>query len=318
MKIATTTGIAGLSIEDSTGDEADPLFDFALAVERISAARRQSTKAALAFSSPRARGLHRRPSGSGRDDPPAHGVCRSRRRLLYAPGLSTTQDVAAVVNAVAPKPVNVLVSSDFTTVAELADLGVRRISVGGALARAAWGSFLYAASEIAEHGTFARLGGGNPVPGAQPAVHLSRLTQVHAIVRRSGRGPGPTGEPPARSLSDHRDLGAASKQTRRLHDVGRRPLGRGILREQQDLRSAIRVRADTSIDVIPGARSGRSAHTRVSLASLVVARSFSGRRSGRRHRPRLEHDVRRHDGRPRLVEEQPQRAAIDDRLIAPR
>ena len=70
---------------------------------------------------------------------------------------------------------NVLVSSDFTTVAELAELGVRRISVGGALARAAWGSFLYAASEIAEHGTFARLAAGIPFPGTQSALHLSQL-----------------------------------------------------------------------------------------------------------------------------------------------
>ena len=66
-------------------------------------------------------------------------------------------DISAVVRAVAPLPVNVLVGSDFTTVSELASLGVRRISVGGALARAAWGGFLRAATEIAEHGTFAGL-----------------------------------------------------------------------------------------------------------------------------------------------------------------
>src|SRR6185436_13822360 len=76
---------------------------------------------------------------------------------LYAPGLRSTADIASVVNAVAPKPVNVLVGSDFTTVAELRSLGVRRISVGGALARAAWGGFLKAAREIAQHGTFASL-----------------------------------------------------------------------------------------------------------------------------------------------------------------
>ena len=165
VKIATTTGIAGLSIEDSSGDEAEPLFDFTLAVERIAPRARPSTRAAPAFCSPPA------PKASSSDDLISP---RPIRRLtayaeagadcLYAPGLSTTQDVAAVVKAIAPKPVNVLVSSDFTTVAELADLGVRRISVGGALARAAWGSFLYAASEIAEHGTFARLGAGVPFP----------------------------------------------------------------------------------------------------------------------------------------------------------
>ena len=70
------------------------------------------------------------------------------------PGCGRIADIAAVVDAVSPKPVNVLVGSDFTTVAELAALGVRRISVGGALARTAWGGFLRAATEIAEHGTF--------------------------------------------------------------------------------------------------------------------------------------------------------------------
>jgi 2-methylisocitrate lyase-like PEP mutase family enzyme len=76
---------------------------------------------------------------------------------LYAPGIRGDAAVAAVVQAVAPKPVNVLVGSDFTTVADLAALGVRRISVGGALARAAWTSFIDAATEMAEHGTFAGL-----------------------------------------------------------------------------------------------------------------------------------------------------------------
>ena len=165
VKIATTTGIAGLSIEDSTGDQSDPLFEFSLAVERIGAARRAIDESGTSIL------LTARSEGFivGRPD-----LDETIRRLtayaeagaecLYAPGLSTTQDVAAVVKAVAPKPVNVLVGSDFTTVAELADLGVRRISVGGALARTAWGSFLYAASEIAEHGTFARLSAGVPFP----------------------------------------------------------------------------------------------------------------------------------------------------------
>ena len=81
---------------------------------------------------------------------------------LYAPRLGTLDEIAAVVAAVAPKPVNVLVGSDFTTVAALADLGVRRISVGGGLARVAWGPFLRAAAEIAEHGTFVELSRGIP------------------------------------------------------------------------------------------------------------------------------------------------------------
>jgi len=77
---------------------------------------------------------------------------------LFAPGLRNTSDIKAIVDAVAPKPVNVLMGSDFATVATLAELGVRRISVGGALARAAWTGFLQAAREITEHGTFQSLG----------------------------------------------------------------------------------------------------------------------------------------------------------------
>ena len=76
---------------------------------------------------------------------------------LYAPGIRNTGDIRAIVDAVAPKPVNVLCGSDFSTVAELARIGVRRISTGGALARAAWTGFLGAAREIAEKGTFSAL-----------------------------------------------------------------------------------------------------------------------------------------------------------------
>jgi len=77
---------------------------------------------------------------------------------LHAPGLQRREDIAEVVRAVAPRPVNVLVWSGFTTVRELEDLGVRRISVGGALARAAWTGFLRAAKDIAQQGTFTALG----------------------------------------------------------------------------------------------------------------------------------------------------------------
>jgi 2-methylisocitrate lyase-like PEP mutase family enzyme len=83
---------------------------------------------------------------------------------LYAPGIRTRAEIVAVIEAVAPKPVNVLVGSDFTTVAELARLGVRRISVGGALARAAWTGFLEAAKEIADQGTFTALAGAVSFP----------------------------------------------------------------------------------------------------------------------------------------------------------
>jgi 2-methylisocitrate lyase-like PEP mutase family enzyme len=92
-----------------------------------------------------------------RDDSPRRR--RAGADCLYAPGLRTTADIKAVVDALAPTPINALVGSDFATVAELADLGVRRISVGGALARTAWTGFIQAAREIAERGTFATLAG---------------------------------------------------------------------------------------------------------------------------------------------------------------
>ncbi|HEY0592932.1 MAG TPA: isocitrate lyase/phosphoenolpyruvate mutase family protein [Thermoanaerobaculia bacterium] len=160
---AIATGIAGLSIEDSTGDPADPLFGRDLAVERVRAARRTIDESGTDVL------LMARSEGFlvGRPD-----LRETIRRLeayaaagadcLYAPRLANLSDIAAVVSAVAPKPVNVLVGSDFTTVEELARLGVRRISVGGGLARVAWGAFLGAAKEIAERGTFTQLARGIP------------------------------------------------------------------------------------------------------------------------------------------------------------
>lgn len=167
---ATTTGVAGLSIEDSTGNAAHPLFDFVLAVERIEAARAAIDRSGTGVL------LTARSEGFivGRPD-----LAETIRRLtayaaagadcLYAPGLRTIADISAVVGAVSPRPVNVLVGSDFTTVAELARVGVRRISVGGALARAAWAGFLTAAREIAEQGTFTSLAAALPFPAMNGA-----------------------------------------------------------------------------------------------------------------------------------------------------
>lgn len=165
VRAATETGIAGLSIEDSTGDEATPLFDFELAVERIRAARQAINESGTGVM------LTGRSEGFRFGQP---DLAETIRRLtayaeagaecLYAPALREDSDIAAVVQAVAPHPVNVLVGSDFTTVADLARLGVRRVSVGGALARAAWGGFMAAATEIAEHGTFTHF--ADALPGA--------------------------------------------------------------------------------------------------------------------------------------------------------
>lgn len=162
VALAVDTGIAGLSIEDSTGDSPAPLYDFDLAVARIAAARAAIDRTGSGVL------LTARSEGFfvGRPD-----LDETVRRLqafseagadcLYAPGIKNPDQIAAVVQAVAPKPVNALPAG--LPVATLAGLGVRRISVGGALARAAMGAFFGAAKEIAEHGSFAEL--GKPAPG---------------------------------------------------------------------------------------------------------------------------------------------------------
>ena len=154
---ATATGIAGLSIEDATGDETEPLYEFDLAVERVRAARRAIDDSGTGVL------LTGRSEGFvvGRPD-----IEETIRRLcayaeagadcLYAPRIDTVEHIATIVAAVSPKPVNLLINAPFITVAQAADLGVRRISVGGTLARTAWAGFLQAAQEIADGGTFSR------------------------------------------------------------------------------------------------------------------------------------------------------------------
>ena len=154
---AVETGIAGLSIEDSSGDPEDPLFAFDLAVARIAAARRAIDESGTGVL------LTGRSEGfvCGRPD-----LEETIRRLLayseagadclYAPRLENLEQAAAIVAAVAPKPVNLLINAPFAMVSEAAELGVRRISVGGTLARTAWGGWLAAAQEIADAGTFTR------------------------------------------------------------------------------------------------------------------------------------------------------------------
>jgi 2-methylisocitrate lyase-like PEP mutase family enzyme len=160
------TGVAGLSIEDSTGIDNQPLYDFDLAVERIKAARAAIDVSGFAVV------LTARCEAwlVGDSDP----LKTSLKRLvafadagadcLYAPGVTKADEIAEIVKAVAPKPVNVLVSTNNcdTTVAQLADLGVRRISVGGALARAAWGGFMKAAKEIQSAGAFTSFAAATP------------------------------------------------------------------------------------------------------------------------------------------------------------
>ena len=176
-RLCVATGVAGLSIEDSTGDNAKPLYGFDLAVERIIAARNaidsvSTPGAGAAGPSERSVVLTARCEAYlvGDDDP----LHTSLERLvafseagadcLYAPGVTDLQEISQIVKAVAPKPLNVLVSTNNcdVTVTQLADLGVRRISVGGALARAAWSGLIRAASEIHERGTFKSFADATP------------------------------------------------------------------------------------------------------------------------------------------------------------
>jgi len=159
VRLAIGTGVAGLSIEDSTGDAADPLFDLSEAVERLQAARESAPDVVLVG---RAEGfLWGRPD---LDDVLARlrAYAGAGADCLYAPGITTPDQITAVVAAVAPTPVNVLVGgTSALTVADLAALGVRRVSVGGALARAAWGGFERAARALAEHGDFGGFAGAS-------------------------------------------------------------------------------------------------------------------------------------------------------------
>jgi 2-methylisocitrate lyase-like PEP mutase family enzyme len=157
VALAVQTGVAGLSIEDSTGDAAQPLWPLDEAVDRLRAARQAIDRhGGDTLLVGRAEGfLWGRPD---LDETIARlrAYSNSGADCLYAPGLKTREQIAAVVEAVAPKPVNLLIGSAASglTVADAAALGVRRISVGGALARSAWGGFMRAAQLIAEQGRF--------------------------------------------------------------------------------------------------------------------------------------------------------------------
>jgi 2-methylisocitrate lyase-like PEP mutase family enzyme len=166
VALAVQTGVAGLSIEDSTGDGAAPLFPLEVAVARIAAARRaidaQGGDTLLV-----GRAEHVLTGQADLDETIRRltAYAEAGADCLYAPGLQTREQIEAVVAAVAPKPVNVLVgSASPLTLDALAAMGVRRVSVGGALARAAWGGFMRAAQALAE-GRFD--GFEDNAPGAQ-------------------------------------------------------------------------------------------------------------------------------------------------------
>lgn len=156
VRLCVDTGVAGLSIEDATGEIDKPLYDLGDAVARIRAARRaiDESGADVLLVGRAECFLVGRPD-LGETVGRLNAYASAGADCLYAPGIRTIEEIAAVVKAVAPKPVNVLMSSATAlTVADLAGLGVRRISVGGALARTAWGAFMRASRQIAAEGRF--------------------------------------------------------------------------------------------------------------------------------------------------------------------
>ncbi|HEX3914677.1 MAG TPA: isocitrate lyase/phosphoenolpyruvate mutase family protein [Steroidobacteraceae bacterium] len=156
VRLAVESGVAGLSIEDSTGHAANPLFDLEEAVNRIRAARKSIDQAGGdTMLIGRAECFLVGQTDIEQTIARLKAYANAGADCLYAPGIRSTEHISAVVAAVAPKPVNLLIGFNAElTLAKIAALGVRRVSVGGALARAAWGGFMRAAQLIVEQGKF--------------------------------------------------------------------------------------------------------------------------------------------------------------------
>lgn len=176
VRLAVGTGVAGLSIEDSTGDAANPLFGIDVATARLRAARRAIDEAGGdTLLVGRAENFFVGRSDLDDTVTRLRAYSDAGADCLYAPGIHTREQIAAVVAAVAPKPVNLLVGSNGgLTMKEIAELGVRRISVGGALARTAWGGFMRAALSIANEGRF------DGFAGAASGNELNRFFRMSA------------------------------------------------------------------------------------------------------------------------------------------
>jgi 2-methylisocitrate lyase-like PEP mutase family enzyme len=198
VKMAIETGIAGISIEDASGDAANPLFDIDIAVERIRAARRAIDQTGgdtllVGRAENFVVGHH------DLDDTITRLVAYAEAGAdcLYAPFVTRREQIAAIVSAVEPKPVNVVIgATNDLSLQELAELGVRRVSLGGSLARAAWGGFMQAAQELArgsldgfanaasaqQLNAFFRISGDNPL--TKQAAHI-----IGEVDFRQGEGP---------------------------------------------------------------------------------------------------------------------------------
>jgi 2-methylisocitrate lyase-like PEP mutase family enzyme len=160
---AVKTGVAGLSIEDSTGDKERPLYERNVAIARIKAARQaiDADKSGVLLTG-RCEAFLWGQTDLNLVIDRLKAYSDAGADCLYAPGIKTRDEIAAVVKAVQPKPVNLLIGASALSVKEAEALGVRRISVGGSLARTAWAGFMRAAKEMAEKGTFAELASGYP------------------------------------------------------------------------------------------------------------------------------------------------------------
>jgi 2-methylisocitrate lyase-like PEP mutase family enzyme len=165
VTLCIKTDAAGLSIEDATGDAAHPLYELSFAVERIRAARRaiDDSGTGVLLTARAECYLVGHPQPLKESIRRLEAFAEAGADVLFAPGAHTREDIRAIVSAVAPKPVNVIMSSNSgLSVSDLAELGVRRISVGSALARAAWTGFIRAASSLAENGVFTGFEGSVP------------------------------------------------------------------------------------------------------------------------------------------------------------
>jgi 2-methylisocitrate lyase-like PEP mutase family enzyme len=167
VALCVATGVAGLSIEDATGDRTNPLYELQLAVERIKAARHaiDESEVPVVLTGRCEAWLVGHPNAFEISLERLTAYSEAGADCLYAPGVSDPKEIESIVKAVSPKPVNVLVSRPDPnfTVSRLGDLGVRRISVGSALSRVAWGAFMRAAQSIATTGSFDGLAEGSPV-----------------------------------------------------------------------------------------------------------------------------------------------------------
>jgi methylisocitrate lyase len=181
VRLCVETGVAGLSIEDSTGRSDRPLYEKKLAIERIRAARSEidASKSGVVLTGRCEAWLVGDPDPLDTVLDRLTAYAEAGADCLYAPGVTDPNEIAQIVNAVAPKPINVLVSgfNHHLTSAGLADLGVRRISLGSGLALAAWGAFFRAAQDIKTNGTF------NLLADNAPSVELNELFGRHSSLR---------------------------------------------------------------------------------------------------------------------------------------